>query len=252
MDCSPPVSSVHGISQARILGCHFSRRSSWPRDWTHVSCIGRQILLSLNHQGSPFVTSQRHDKIPWDWHIICPGFKTKDCKAKSPEGRRRRWHQKMRWLDCITDAMDMNLENFGRCWGTRRPGMVQFMGLQRVGHYWATEQREQSKKKATLLMLLVKRHDMLQHRLGNQLQLLITEFCLEVCIWFLPFPSYKNLAKPFKSPELLLPHIKLVILKGYHLWLHSVYAHVCYMLVLPLVQLNISVIPQIRTVHVYG
>ena len=53
MDCSPPVSSVHGISQARILGCHFSRRSSWPRDWTHVSCIGRQILLSLNHQGSP-------------------------------------------------------------------------------------------------------------------------------------------------------------------------------------------------------
>lgn len=26
------------------------------------------------------------------------------------EGRRRRWHQRMRWLDCITDAMDMNLD----------------------------------------------------------------------------------------------------------------------------------------------
>ena len=25
------------------------------------------------------------------------------------EGRRRRGHQRMRWLDCITDAMDMNL-----------------------------------------------------------------------------------------------------------------------------------------------
>ena len=60
--------------------------------------------------------------------------------------------------------------------------MVQFMGLQRVGHDWATEQQEQSKKKATLLLLLVKRHDVLQHRLDNQLQLLITEFCLEVCI----------------------------------------------------------------------
>ena len=47
MDYSPPVSSVHGISQARILewvAISFSRGSPWPRDWTHVSCIGRQIL----------------------------------------------------------------------------------------------------------------------------------------------------------------------------------------------------------------
>ena len=28
------------------------------------------------------------------------------------EGRRRRWHQRMRWLDVIIDAMDMNL---GKC-----------------------------------------------------------------------------------------------------------------------------------------
>ena len=30
------------------------------------------------------------------------------------EGRRRRGHQRMRWLDGITDAMNMNLANFGR------------------------------------------------------------------------------------------------------------------------------------------
>ena len=47
MDHSPPSSSVHGISQARILewvACPFSRGSSWPRGQTHVSyvsCIGR-------------------------------------------------------------------------------------------------------------------------------------------------------------------------------------------------------------------
>ena len=44
IDCSPPDSSVHAILQARILewaAISFSRGSSWPRDWTHVFCIGR-------------------------------------------------------------------------------------------------------------------------------------------------------------------------------------------------------------------
>ena len=50
MDCSLPGSSVHRILQARILeliAISYSRRSSRPRDGTHisyVSCIGRQIL----------------------------------------------------------------------------------------------------------------------------------------------------------------------------------------------------------------
>ena len=47
MDCSPPGSSVHEILQVRILewvAISFSRGSSWPRDRTHVSCIGRKIL----------------------------------------------------------------------------------------------------------------------------------------------------------------------------------------------------------------
>ena len=42
MDCSPPESSVHGILQARILEwvvISSSRGSSWPRDWTLVSCL---------------------------------------------------------------------------------------------------------------------------------------------------------------------------------------------------------------------
>ena len=42
MDCSPPGSSVHGVSQARILewvAVSYSRGSSRPRDWTRVSCV---------------------------------------------------------------------------------------------------------------------------------------------------------------------------------------------------------------------
>ena len=42
MDCRPPVSSVHGILQTRIMdwvAIPFSRASSWHRDGTRVSCI---------------------------------------------------------------------------------------------------------------------------------------------------------------------------------------------------------------------
>ena len=42
VDCSPPGSSVYGISQARILewvAMPFSRGFSWPRDQTRVSCL---------------------------------------------------------------------------------------------------------------------------------------------------------------------------------------------------------------------
>ena len=51
MDCSPPGSSVHGLSQTRILEwvtISFSRESAQPSIWAHISCIGRQILLPLS------------------------------------------------------------------------------------------------------------------------------------------------------------------------------------------------------------
>ena len=59
MDCSPPGSSVHGFLHAGIgkwVAVPFSRGSSWPGDWTHVSCvscIGRWVLFHSNHLGSP-------------------------------------------------------------------------------------------------------------------------------------------------------------------------------------------------------
>ena len=70
-------------------------------------------------------------------------------------GRRRRGRQRMRWLDGITDSMTWVLVNSGSWWWTGRPGVLRFMGSQRVRHDWATDliwsevPRKQQKSKET-------------------------------------------------------------------------------------------------------
>ena len=56
------------------------------------------------------------------------------------EGRRRRGRQRMRWgWTASLTRWTWVWVNSGSWWWTGRPGMVWFMGSQRVGHDWATE-----------------------------------------------------------------------------------------------------------------
>ena len=82
-------------------------------------------------------------KLQYFGHLI----RTADSLEKSlmmgkTEGRRRRGHQRMRWLEDITDAMDINL---GKLRETVRDRILmgdgEGQGSQRVGHDWTTEQQ---------------------------------------------------------------------------------------------------------------
>ena len=85
MDCSPQASSVHEIFQVRILesvAMTSSRRSSQPRDQTHisyVSCIERWVLYDWCHPGSIYMSNRRSGV------------------------------QRMRYLNSIYSSMDMSL-----------------------------------------------------------------------------------------------------------------------------------------------
>ena len=112
MDCSPPASSVRGIIPARILeqvAISFSRGSSWPKDWTLISCIGKSILYHWATRKaslcleSPCSTSAQRRGSGRPLFLLpcqCPG-RGRACPPICPQGQ---GHVDFDWL-CPSSAL---------------------------------------------------------------------------------------------------------------------------------------------------
>ena len=116
IDCSLPGSSVHEILQARILGwvaMPFSRGSSWLRDQTHVACICRWVL--------------------YHWTSLVAQT------VKRLSTMQETWVRSLGREDPLEKEMAIHSSTIAwKIPWTEEPSKLQSMGLQRVGHDWAT------------------------------------------------------------------------------------------------------------------
>ena len=136
-----------------MCGCELDYKESWvPKNWCFWTVLLEKTLESplnckeikpVNPEGNQswiFIgRTNTEAETPILWPPDVKNWLEKTLMLGKTEGRRRRERQRIRWLDAITDSMGMSLSKLREVVMDRRPGVLQSMGSQRVGHDWVTE-----------------------------------------------------------------------------------------------------------------
>ena len=149
-----PSSQSYGFSSSHVWMWELDYKESWvPKNgcfWTVV--LEKTVESPLDSKEIQPV----HPKVNQSWIFIersdaeaespilwPPNAKNwligKDPDAGKDWRQRRKGRQSMKWLDGTTNSMDMSWVNSRSWWWTGRPGMLESMRLQWVGHDWVTE-----------------------------------------------------------------------------------------------------------------
>ena len=149
-----PYSQSYGFSRSRVWMWELDYKESWmPKNWcfwivvlekTLESPLGCKEIKPVNPKGNqPWIVIGRTDsevELQYSGHLMQRADSLEKTLMLGGIGSRRRSNrQRMRWLDGIADSMDMTLGELWELWWTGRPGVLQFLGSQRVGQDWATE-----------------------------------------------------------------------------------------------------------------
>ena len=134
-------------------------KEGWtPKNWCFWTVVLENTLESpldceeiqpVNPKGhQPWIFIERTDAEA-EAPILSPPHAKSWLIEKDPDAgkdwRRRRGHQRMRWLDGIMMQWTWTWANSRRWWGTGNPDVLQPMGSQTVGHDLATEQQTRVK-----------------------------------------------------------------------------------------------------------